>query len=384
MNFAHPTFSSMQKVKALAARETQVPGYTPSLLLQGSEALHGGCEVETNNTSSASAFLSVAGIDSVSNSTANSQPLYRQAPARKSYAYMPEPTPHRYYSRALSSEDTAALVSGEKNHNLKVWTLRDMVIHHESRKALVPRCIHNVAPADNESEAPQHHSKGIFSRLSTKARKVFRLPRTKVTVNTDKDDEPQPPSTHQRPHISQSTSDLRSSSAPPQLPYIAPAPPLALEGVESTAGHIRAASNSTYFLASPSRSPYRAYRPPPPASRSGSGSASTPVSSSSSTTVRSPLSQVLAVPHSYNPAVTFDAFLVPHKSGKGEVLRDSVDAEKTEGGKSVSRFGKMFSLPMRRRRERKNADVVIDAVPVLEIREKVEVTELRRRFSFEE
>ncbi|KAA8618365.1 hypothetical protein PtrV1_07794 [Pyrenophora tritici-repentis] len=43
-----------------------------------------------------------------------------------------------YYSHALSSSDKLALAHGEKNHNHKEWTPKDLVTHHEARKDLVP------------------------------------------------------------------------------------------------------------------------------------------------------------------------------------------------------------------------------------------------------
>ncbi|EAT76968.2 hypothetical protein SNOG_15593 [Parastagonospora nodorum SN15] len=47
----------------------------------------------------------------------------------------------RYYDHALSKGDHDALIMGELNHNLRAYTPRDLVIHHESRKELVPQGI---------------------------------------------------------------------------------------------------------------------------------------------------------------------------------------------------------------------------------------------------
>ncbi len=44
----------------------------------------------------------------------------------------------RYYTSALSADDQAALIQGEKNYNLKAWTEKDFTSFQESRKALLP------------------------------------------------------------------------------------------------------------------------------------------------------------------------------------------------------------------------------------------------------
>lgn len=51
-----------------------------------------------------------------------------------------------------------------------------------------------------------------------------------------------------------------------------------------------------------------------------------PFSSISASRVRSPLAVELTA-YTYSPEVTFDGFLTPHPSGKGEVYRESEDAE---------------------------------------------------------
>lgn len=40
----------------------------------------------------------------------------------------------RYYEKALSTEDRVALARGEKNHNLKSWTPKEMVIYGDTRQ----------------------------------------------------------------------------------------------------------------------------------------------------------------------------------------------------------------------------------------------------------
>jgi hypothetical protein len=229
----------------------------------------------------------------------------------------------RYYSNALSEEDKEALARGEVNHNLKEYTPKDVVMHHESRKALVPQ-----GPGYNKVrkmealagiERQKQHSQQSFNRKvrGSAVHPSFRFPNgggegSFITYSSQ---------------ATQSMCNLRSPSAPPpQLPSNAPPSPSlptltskfsfdTTSPPPSQSSHIRAASNGDYF--SRHVPILRTQVPSPP-------------SSDSSSRVRSPLAQ--EVPrHSYNPSATFDAFLVPHKSGKGEVLRESSNAKKVKG-----------------------------------------------------
>ncbi|KAI5373221.1 hypothetical protein J4E82_008091 [Alternaria postmessia] len=78
-------------------------------------------------------------------------------------------------------------------------------------------------------------------------------------------------------------------------------------------------------------------------------------SSDTSTRVRSPLLQ--EVKFRANPETTFDSLLAPHKSGKGEVLKDSKYAQKVKTPKAspnlnakTKRLTKMPSIPLLLRR----------------------------------
>ncbi|CAN9398047.1 unnamed protein product [Alternaria alternata] len=80
-----------------------------------------------------------------------------------------------------------------------------------------------------------------------------------------------------------------------------------------------------------------------------------PSSSDTSTRVRSPLLQ--EVKFRANPETTFDSLLAPHKSGKGEVLKDSKYAQKVKTPKAspnlnakTKRLTKMHSIPLLLRR----------------------------------
>ena len=50
----------------------------------------------------------------------------------------------RYYTSALTSADQLALARGDKNHNLKLWTPKDVITYEEARKDLIPTNAHNA------------------------------------------------------------------------------------------------------------------------------------------------------------------------------------------------------------------------------------------------
>jgi len=54
-----------------------------------------------------------------------------------SFEQVPKKKPS-YYSQALTEEDKQLLAFGEKNHNHKEWSVKDLVAHHEARGDLVP------------------------------------------------------------------------------------------------------------------------------------------------------------------------------------------------------------------------------------------------------
>ncbi|KAH6870202.1 hypothetical protein BKA58DRAFT_315313 [Alternaria rosae] len=252
-----------------------------------------------------------------------------------------EPAPRpRYYAQALSVEDLKALAQGEKNHNLQEWSSERLVTHHEGQEALVPRAMPMVekmnALADIEHDMLQSQRAAVKTK--------------------EKDDE------YIHTHFwrsSQSTYDLCSSMLPPSLPQSTPTAPSEEYGAprHRRYSHTRAASSGDYFSqpSGPRTSAYNTRRISPLASPSG------PSSSSSSTRVRSPLKQ--GVLFRADPEATFDSFLVPHKSGKGEVLADSKNAlrVKTPMASSspspspkamtkVRRLTKIPSMPLLRKR----------------------------------
>jgi hypothetical protein len=235
----------------------------------------------------------------------------------------------RYYSYALSDEDREALARSEMNYSPRGHIPKDMILHHESRKALVP---HNTNKLEKIEAMASIEREKQYSQQAVNE-KVRRPPNTpnipRISVINEHGFERKPTYCQQ---ASQSMYDLRASSAPaPQLsppvslspPSVSPiSPPLTrtfsfdASPPNSRLTHVRAASNGDYFSSRPIRRtrPERLRQP------------SSPIADTPSR-VRSPLANELSR-HQHNPEATFDAFLVPHKSGKGEVFRGSDNAKK--------------------------------------------------------
>lgn len=240
----------------------------------------------------------------------------------------------RYYSYALSNEDKEALARGEMNHNLKEYSAKDMILHHESRKALVP---HNTSKLDKievfaNIEREKQYSQQAMDKKVRNPANIPDIPR--IFIINEHGHKQKLTDCEQ---TSQSMYDLRSSSAPaPQLsPPVSLSPPSVSPPLTRTWSfdasppntrltHVRAASNGDYFSSRPIRRtrPERLRQP------------SSPVADTSNR-VRSPLANELSR-HQHNPEVTFDTFLVAHKSGKGEVVRGSDHAKKDKDSKHTT------------------------------------------------
>ncbi|KAI4680152.1 uncharacterized protein J4E88_006043 [Alternaria novae-zelandiae] len=240
----------------------------------------------------------------------------------------PAPKP-RYYAQALSVEDLTALAQGEKNHNLQEWSDERLFTHHGDRRGLIPQAM------------------PLEEKMFALAEIDHEMQQSQCTVAKTKEKFWQ----------SSPTYDFRSSMLPPPLPRSTPtAQPEEYEEPRNRRySHARAASSGDYFYqpSSSRTSTYNTRHISPLASPSG------PSSSSSSNHVRSPLNQ--EVLFRANPATTFDSFLVPHKSGTGEVLAESKNAMKDKTPTAslspspnalakVRRLTKMPSMPLLRKR----------------------------------
>ncbi|KAJ5065636.1 hypothetical protein J3E74DRAFT_202168 [Bipolaris maydis] len=238
----------------------------------------------------------------------------------------------RYYSTALSKEDRHALSHGEKNHNLQQWTGWDLVRYHESRRSLIPQVMPKVEKM--KALADIDHGKQYSQRAMAKAKAKAKE--------------------YQESTYTQSTHGHRSTSSSPAGLLASPSrspcsTSLALDSSNPRpSSSSSSSSNSDYFSHRPthgaSSSSYHYHRRICPLALSPG-----PPSDSSSTRVRSPLAhQVSFQP---NPNITFDTFLAPHKSGKGEVLHEVAGAKKggAASAATAKRLGKMPSMPLLRK-----------------------------------
>jgi hypothetical protein len=254
----------------------------------------------------------------------------RSSSSMSSFSFEVSPKSQRYYAQALSTDDKQALILGTKNHNLIEWSAKDLVTHHESRKALVPRIMPKVDKT-NALAAIEHDkqdSQRALTEITDKVRKVFRIiPRIKVTNADPKKEEE--PTWLPAEHWADSSLDLRQALPMP--------PPDA-----HRSSHIRAASSGDYFSTQPPARRGGARSRPSPLASSSSGP---PSSDCSTTRVRSPLAQELQF--RANPDMTFDSFLVPVKEGHKTKL---VSPEGSPKVVRQSRLSKMPSMPLLRRR----------------------------------
>ncbi|KAF2865398.1 hypothetical protein BDV95DRAFT_507302 [Massariosphaeria phaeospora] len=231
-------------------------------------------------------------------------PLSTQQPVAK-----PKPNPKRarYYSKALTEEDKHALAVGEINHNLREWDGRDLVMFHESRAALVPRGMEDRDEVLERIESEKETSEQNLLKQQKVRHRFTRLPTFEVTKPTDT----------YNAQASQSMSDLLALDVPAS-PRISPtlstitARAAPARSVASTrqSMHIRQRSTGDYF------SRRHVSQPSSHSSRS-----SVHISSSLATEART---------YDYQPDITFDSFLSPHASGKGEAFRGADNAKKND------------------------------------------------------
>ncbi|KAJ4297545.1 hypothetical protein N0V90_005437 [Kalmusia sp. IMI 367209] len=244
----------------------------------------------------------------------------------------------RYYAHALTGEDKVALAIGEKNHNLREWTADDLVQYQVSRIELVP---YN----DNRQEVievlmdEKHGSERFLLKSEQHVRHLTGFPLTKLDlVSESKQKET---CTQQTRHVvSHDMVDLRTVSMPnpnpsPTTPSL-PKPP-AVSGTQQQrhSAYGGLGSSAEYFSKKPGR---KSMTPSPRSSDSSHNSGH----------IRSPLAPD-GRPYIRRADVTFDTFLEPHASGKGETYRDSEHSKKKEP-QGLRRLSKMTSMPKLRKR----------------------------------
>lgn len=260
----------------------------------------------------------------------------------------------RYYSHALSDEDKLALAQGELNHNLQTWAPEDLVKHHESRKSLVPQGIGANKLRKIEAFAKIEEEKQRSQRASDKkVRGKAMLPSFRLTHGKGQQEY-----IAYHPQASQSMYDLRSASAPITLqPDLPPASPQAVPTLRRKYSWEPApattAPHQNVRTVGGTESDYFSFQrghvvPPTPRSRTSScvPSSGVPCLLSAKDTA-----------HQHNPDTTFDTFLMPHISGKGEAYRGADNAKKfkvkvsdEDTGDTLRRFKKMRSTATLRQR----------------------------------
>lgn len=296
----------------------------------------------------------------------------------------------RYYANALSEVDKQALVMGEENGNVKKWTAEDLMAFHESRLDLVPQGIDGQEEIMDQLQMEKEKSENAFpnpKKGSRVSRFFQRIPAITVT--------PSLPAPMLNPRANQTVQTLpgqhlRSSSAP--APYKAAHPvgsrlSLALPTTPASPADSRASSPAPHLpIRAASTGEYTGgplTRPPPPVSRStGAIRRARPSTARPSTSPLSPLSprsslSVEAGTFQPRPDITFDTFLAPHKSGKGEAFagtdnawKDKAEREKAKKEKEVveeaagtskpklgRRLSKMPSLSSLRGRKSHDSDI---------------------------
>jgi hypothetical protein len=234
----------------------------------------------------------------------------------------------RYYRQALTDNDKHALAIGEKQPGAKDWTMDDVVHIQESRlDTLQPGIPAYQEFVEVRRDEVEEAEQALRMKKQQKQHRFSGLLTPGITLT--------PADAYPLRLTSQSEANLhqalivqrnRSSEATP-LP---PLPPSFLSQAsqgEEVPEHVRAVSTGDI---SQRRS---RIRPGPPRR-----------------IVSSPLA-VEVQPYEVKPEVTFDKFLSPHASGKGEAYRGAANAKKEEGSprkgstnKLSKRLSKMSSF----------------------------------------
>lgn len=250
----------------------------------------------------------------------------------------------RYYSYALSEEDKQALSVGEKNHNLKEWAPKDLLKYQASRVDLVPHCANRGDMIASVLEDWLQSEKLLENQVSgfwgTQSMKMTPVPPARMVTYRKQ--------THRA--ASQSMVDLRASSTPISTPSPLSPTPLSPQSLQVSRSylntHSRNVSVGDYFGPRPALSPS--------ARHSNASTLTNTTAASRTRNRRMPRRQ----PHQRKEDVTFDTFLVPHTSGKGEAYRGADNAKKEDEQNDSSptfessgrRLSKMPSIPALRKR----------------------------------
>ncbi|KAF2749236.1 hypothetical protein M011DRAFT_525143 [Sporormia fimetaria CBS 119925] len=245
----------------------------------------------------------------------------------------------RYYAHALTPTERSSLASGVQNHNHRSWTHpSDLLLYHASRLHLTDSM--NPAVKQNVEEWLDHQQRIVEKAELLRKRKrqrVSKIPgllRRKTVDSLEKLDNVK--GTEQMkgvwgdevygtPHAAWSTPMLRShTETETMVPLTASVPAVP---------QIRVSSARPATV-------YQPFEPSPVNSRSSSATRNSVYIHSTLTplgTARTPEN------HTPRPEITFDAFLAPHKSGKGEAYRGAENADMAGKGKK-NRWSRLFRV----------------------------------------
>jgi hypothetical protein len=215
----------------------------------------------------------------------------------------------------LTDEDRQALAVGELNHNHREWTNADLANYHASRPELIPsdeRREERIEVFLNE----RRRSERMVFRVADQSKQIVGSPLIRLEVVDEDEHEDE---TYE--------AQARNAASRPSNPRVSSTPNLSLTPTSPSA---ETSQSSFRFPDSQSSSGRR------PGLRPGDRYSF--VSSSTSVDTQDFVA---------SPDVTFDSFLAPHKSGKGEAHKDSDQARKPGDPVKPSR---RLSMPQLKKR----------------------------------
>ncbi|KAF2016848.1 hypothetical protein BU24DRAFT_419904 [Aaosphaeria arxii CBS 175.79] len=227
-----------------------------------------------------------------------------KAPAKQKRAMKP-----RYYSHALSTQDKEDLAKGKRNHNHPSWTPEDLLRLQESRKGLVPRFHEDCKRLLEERERDIQAAKRYVHEMNRSKVRWFSGLRKALLGRS---------ASLYIANLNQDLKSLesrRSASATTVQTVSTPMTPSVetpREGNTARDGHYRAAGSVDYFSL-PIGNAYTCDH----AEFGGRLQSSCPVT---------PISTSFRA----RPNITFDSFLAPHASGKGEAFRGADNAQPSD------------------------------------------------------
>ncbi|PSN61296.1 hypothetical protein BS50DRAFT_639534 [Corynespora cassiicola Philippines] len=275
----------------------------------------------------------------------------------------------RYYSYALARDDHISLMVGERNHNHKQWTLKDMVEFQKSRVDIVPV---GLKDRDEILEQIMYDAARCQQLLLHSERQVspFNVLRQLTSPTTPKEDGKTDVTQAARLRQSQRTKSAPSLSMMTN-------PPMDHSRRMASYGnwdHSRRLSShalsdhpyrSSFHGIPPRTSSYgppsrtSSHRPPPAHLRHTSSSDvfRTRRQGRHLSVHASQLSRGFTPTHSRlasevrtfepNPSVTFDSFLSPHSSGKGEAYRGANNAKNETSGETSGESAENEAFPIK-------------------------------------